>query len=111
MKCYTPDIIYHLNLCSLLKCSILFVENSTEENSWENSEENSRENSHVFKTLKDVETQIKSKFSDAIKQLSKKVAELCVEEKQAWLKLDDIEEDCRTLTIQVEKKAEELVSE
>ena len=72
---------------------------------------NSEGNTHVFKTLKDTETQIKSKFSEAIKELSTKVAELCVEEKRAWLKLDDIEEDCRALTIQVEKKAEELVSD
>ena len=35
---------------------------------------------------------------------------MCQEEKEAWLKLDQLEEDCKELIKQVETKAETLVS-
>ena len=45
-----------------------------------------------------------------MKTCSDKITEMCKVEKKRWIKLDQLEEDCQKLIIQVEKKADALVS-
>ena len=52
---------------------------------------------------------LKTEFDELIKKCSDKITEMCKEEKETWLKLDQLEADCQDLIDQVETKAKTLV--
>ena len=65
--------------------------------------------SHTFVTLEDVERQIRSELSKVLKKVSATVTSMCKTEKAAWLKLDDLEEECQRLQKQVDTAADNMV--
>ena len=66
---------------------------------------------HMFVSLQDVEKKIKSEFSEVLKNISETVTEMCKTEKESWLTLDSIEEECRTLKEKVEAASNKMVNE
>ena len=66
-------------------------------------------NSHTFVSLKDIDAQIKSEFAEALKEASEHVTKLCKQEKEAWVTLDEVEEQLKMLTHDVETHAERMV--
>ena len=73
------------------------------------SESETDDQSHTFISLQDVEEQIKSEFAEVLKKVSQTIATMCQTEKQAWLRMDEVEEECQRLTKQVETAAQKLV--
>ena len=65
--------------------------------------------SHVFLTLTDMDTHIRSEFASALKDLSKIVSEVCKQEKVVWVDLEELEERCHELTKRVDETTRELV--
>ena len=65
---------------------------------------------HTYRTLRETELRLKSEFEAVIKRCAAKITEMCKVEKETWIKLDKLEEDCQGLITQVEKKADALVS-
>ena len=65
---------------------------------------------HTYQTLGQTTLSLKSEFEEVIKRCSDKITEMCKVEKETWIKLDQLEEDCQDLIDQVETKAETLVS-
>ena len=70
----------------------------------------SEEQQHTYQSLENTAETLKSEFEELIKKCSDKITEMCKVEKETWIKLDQLEEDCQKLITQVEKKAETLVS-
>ena len=73
------------------------------------SESETDDQSHTFISLQDVEEQIKSEFAEVLKKVSLTITTMCKTEKQAWLRMDEVEEECQRLTKQVETAAQKLV--
>ena len=73
------------------------------------SESETDDQSHTFISLQDVEEQIKSEFAEVLKNVSQTITTMCKTEKQAWLRMDEVEEECQRLTKQVETAAQKLV--
>ena len=65
---------------------------------------------HTYQTLGQTAVRLKGEFEEMIKKCSDKITEMCKVEKETWIKLDQLEEDCEDLIDQVETKAETLVS-
>ena len=65
---------------------------------------------HTYQTLRQTASKLTAEFEVVIKRCSEKITEMCKVEKEAWLKLDQLEENCQELITQVERKAESLVS-
>ena len=65
---------------------------------------------HTYQTLRQTASKLTTEFEVVIKRCSEKITEMCKVEKGAWLKLDQLEENCQELITQVERKAESLVS-
>ena len=68
------------------------------------------ERKHIFVSLKDVDSQIKLEFAEALKKASEHVTKLCKQEKEAWATLDEMEEQLKFLVSLVETNADEMVS-
>ena len=64
---------------------------------------------HIFVSLKDIDSQIKLEFAGALKKASEHVTKLCKQEKEAWVTLDEVEEQLKMLTHDVETHAERMV--
>ena len=73
------------------------------------SESEAEVKSHAFVSLEDVERQIRSELSRVLKKVSATVTSMCETEKAAWLKLDDLEEECQRLQQQVNTAANNMV--
>ena len=69
----------------------------------------SGDRSHVFQTLIDTDTQVRSEFATALKKLSKVVSELCKQEKEVWVLSDELEEQCQAMTKRVDNTTQQLV--
>ena len=65
---------------------------------------------HRFMSLEDISTWVKEEFGELLKKCSAEVTDLCRQEKQAWRKVDDLEEECQKLCQEVKNKTEEVVS-
>ena len=65
---------------------------------------------HNFLSLQEAGTQIKAQFANICKEVAGKITEMCKAEKDAWHKLDQLEDECETMYKQVETKTEVLVS-
>ena len=65
---------------------------------------------HNFLSLQEAGTQIKAQFASICKEVAGKITEMCKAEKDAWHKLDQLEDECETMYKQVETKTEVLVS-
>ena len=65
---------------------------------------------HTYQTLRQTASKLTAEFEVVLKRCSEKITEMCKVEKGAWLKLDQLEQDCQELIKQVETKAESLVS-
>ena len=50
-------------------------------------------------------------FSEVLKNISETVTKMCKTEKESWLTLDAIEEECRTLKEKVEAASNKMVNE
>ena len=66
-------------------------------------------NEHKLQTLSHVAAAVKSEFADLTKKLEAELEKYAVKEKEGWVKLDKLEEECKNLTKQVEKSTENLV--
>ena len=64
---------------------------------------------HKLQTLSHVAAAVKSEFADLTKKLEAELEKYAVKEKEGWVKLDKLEEECKNLTKQVEKSTENLV--
>ena len=69
----------------------------------------SGDRAHVFQTLNDTDTQVRSEFATALKKLSKVVSELCKQEKEVWVLSDELEEQCQAMTKRVDNTTQQLV--
>ena len=65
--------------------------------------------SHTLRSLEDVKRQIRLELSRVLKKVSATVTLMCKTEKAAWLKLDDLEEECQRLQQQVNTAADNMV--
>ena len=64
---------------------------------------------HCYYPLASVKTKIKSKFDELLKQTDSKLTEIARIEKNAWKRLDTLEEECQKMTKNVEKNSKEQV--
>ena len=64
---------------------------------------------HKLQTLGHVAAAVKTEFADLTKKLEAELEKYAVKEKEGWVKFDKLEEECKNLTKQVEKSAENLV--
>lgn len=65
---------------------------------------------HKFHTLSDMEKIINKRFAEQLKSCSQKITDMCKKEKESWLQIDNLEQECEQLIEQVDTKAQELVS-
>ena len=66
-------------------------------------------NEHKLQTLSHVAAAIKCFIADLTKKLEAELEKYAVKEKEGWVKLDKLEEECKNLTKQVEKSTNNLV--
>ena len=66
-------------------------------------------NEHKLHSLSHVAAVVKTEFADLTKKLEAELEKYAVKEKEGWVKLDKLEEECKNLTKQVEKSTENLV--
>ena len=65
---------------------------------------------HKLQTLSDVAAAVKTEFADLTKKLEAELEKYAVKEKEGWVELDNLEEECKNLKHQVEQSANNLVS-
>mgnify|MGYP001792733811 CR=1 FL=1 len=66
-------------------------------------------NEHKLHSLSHVAAIVKTEFADLTEKLEAELEKYAVKEKEGWVKLDKLEEECKNLTKQVEKSTENLV--
>ena len=95
----SPNFSIKCKLPTAVKCNLWFIDYSS-----------AGKGQHRYRTLRETELRLKSEFEAVIKRCAAKITEMCKVEKETWIKLDQLEEDCQGLITQVEKKADALVS-
>lgn len=65
---------------------------------------------HTFYTLDDTSELLKDEFKEFLKKCSEKITEMCKLEKETWMKLDYVEEQCNNCINDVDKKEADMVS-
>ena len=63
-----------------------------------------------MQTLSDVAAAVKREFADLTNKLEAELEKYAVKEKEGWVELDNLEEECKNLKHQVEQSANNLVS-